>query len=180
MLPCLPPPSPSSSCVLSPSSVVSLPSHVPPPPLPPLPPSLLSTHSSPFSTLVYSATRSIPKGFITTYSFIHRYIGRRGCPQAIGQALKRNPYPPEVVPCHRVVNSDLSLGGYGGHVTGDKLNNKIALLRKEGVIIVQGLANRQKRSRQKMGQVILRCSGDFHEGAGQRVLKECLYTFGFV
>ncbi|MEE4248597.1 MAG: MGMT family protein, partial [Kangiellaceae bacterium] len=48
-----------------------------------------------------------------------------------------NPYAPDV-PCHRVVKGDLSLGGFGGEIEGDKISRKIALLRSEGVQIENG------------------------------------------
>jgi len=70
----------------------------------------------------------IPRGKVTTYKLISEKLGTKAY-RAVGNALRKNPYAPEV-PCHRVVNSDGSVGGYKG-----KLNNKekIRLLRKEGV-----------------------------------------------
>lgn len=58
--------------------------------------------------------------------------GSGGAYRAAGNALHRNTHP-IVVPCHRVVKSDGSLGGYGGGV-----NAKIKILTKEGVIIKHG------------------------------------------
>lgn len=52
--------------------------------------------------------------------------------QAVGQALKRNPYAP-TIPCHRVVQSNMKLGGFGGCRVGDKINKKKHLLTSEGV-----------------------------------------------
>jgi len=51
--------------------------------------------------------------------------------QAIGQALKRNPYAPSV-PCHRVVKSDGRIGGYCGKAQGN-IKKKIRMLEKEGI-----------------------------------------------
>lgn len=46
---------------------------------------------------------------------------------AVGQALKRNPYAPDV-PCHRVIAADGSLGGYNGRRDGEELERKRQLL----------------------------------------------------
>jgi methylated-DNA-[protein]-cysteine S-methyltransferase len=81
-----------------------------------------------FEERVYSATLRIPSGRVTTYAQLAKEIGCRS-PRAVGQALKRNPYAPEV-PCHRVVRSDGSLGGYQGKEGNRK---KKRLLRQEGV-----------------------------------------------
>ena len=84
-----------------------------------------------FQQKVYAALRKIPCGKVTTYRLLAEYLGCRSA-QAIGQALRRNPFAPEV-PCHRVIKSDLTIGGYGGEVGGKKLQRKLALLRQEGV-----------------------------------------------
>jgi len=52
-----------------------------------------------------------------------------GSAQAVGQALKRNPYAPDVP----VIKADLSLGGYVGATKGPKLIQKRKLLQQEGV-----------------------------------------------
>jgi methylated-DNA-[protein]-cysteine S-methyltransferase len=46
--------------------------------------------------------------------------------------MKRNPFAPEV-PCHRVVKSDLSIGGFWGQVKGEEIEKKIRMLEEEGV-----------------------------------------------
>ncbi len=84
-----------------------------------------------FQQKVYDAISEIPKGKISTYKLVADYIGCRSA-QAVGQALKRNPFAPEV-PCHRVISSDLTIGGFGGKVSGIKIRNKIKLLKSEGV-----------------------------------------------
>jgi methylated-DNA-[protein]-cysteine S-methyltransferase len=58
--------------------------------------------------------------------------------QAIGQALKRNPWAPEV-PCHRVISSNLQIGGYCGHTVGEKIQRKLALLKEEGILFENGI-----------------------------------------
>ena len=51
---------------------------------------------------------------------------------AVGQALRRNPFAPEV-PCHRVIASDLTIGGFGGHRQGNAIARKLRMLAAEGV-----------------------------------------------
>lgn len=89
-----------------------------------------------FQQSVYNALKKIPKSKVTTYAYLAKYLGCN-CPQAVGQALKRNPHAPET-PCHRVVASDLSIGGYSGARTGQLIQKKIALLSQEGVSIKNG------------------------------------------
>jgi O-6-methylguanine DNA methyltransferase len=91
-----------------------------------------------FSESVWSVTRGIPRGRVTTYSEVARVLGSG--PRAVGQALKRNPFPgagPGRIPCHRVVRSDGSLGGYRGGSAGG-LREKAELLRKEGIEVGGG------------------------------------------
>jgi methylated-DNA-[protein]-cysteine S-methyltransferase len=66
-----------------------------------------------FECKVYKATLSIPMGKLRTYAWIARKIGRPKACRAVGQALKRNPYP-LIIPCHRVVAAGNRLGGYSG------------------------------------------------------------------
>ena len=84
-----------------------------------------------FEERVYLATRRIPRGKVSTYKLLANTIGC-GSAQAVGQALKRNPFAPDV-PCHRVIASDLSLGGFRGQRCGTVLEEKRLLLEKEGV-----------------------------------------------
>lgn len=83
-----------------------------------------------FEERVYEAVTRIPIGKVTTYMDIGREIGCRSA-QAIGQALKRNPYTE--VPCHRVVTSNLSIGGFAGTNEGNPIRVKRDLLVAEGV-----------------------------------------------
>ena len=84
-----------------------------------------------FSDRVYEACRRIPEGRVTTYGEIAKAIGSPKASRAVGQALRHNPYAPEV-PCHRVVASTGNLHGFAG-----RFNNqdKVHMLRKEGVEI---------------------------------------------
>jgi methylated-DNA-[protein]-cysteine S-methyltransferase len=86
---------------------------------------------SAFRRRVYEALREVPAGCVTTYGLLAGRIGCRSA-QAVGGALRANPYAPEV-PCHRVVSADLSIGGFCGHVCGAQICRKIALLKDEGV-----------------------------------------------
>jgi methylated-DNA-[protein]-cysteine S-methyltransferase len=68
---------------------------------------------TPFQLAVWSALAAIPYAETRSYRDIARAVDRPKGFQAIGQANTRNPLP-IVIPCHRVVNADGSLGGYGG------------------------------------------------------------------
>lgn len=85
-----------------------------------------------FQRLVYGATRKIPKGKVATYGLIARFIGAPKAARAVGNALNHNPFAPEV-PCHRVVNSDGSIGGFA---LGPE--KKTALLKTEGIQVKKG------------------------------------------
>jgi methylated-DNA-[protein]-cysteine S-methyltransferase len=91
---------------------------------------------SSFQQKVYDALLRVPPGRVTTYKLLAESIGCRSA-QAVGQALRRNPYAPEI-PCHRVIRSDLTIGGYSGNKKGRKVQQKIQLLQKEGVRFSSG------------------------------------------
>lgn len=63
---------------------------------------------------IYEIARTIPCGQTLTYGEIARRLGEPGLARAVGQALGRNPLP-LVVPCHRVLAADGSLGGFSAH-----------------------------------------------------------------
>jgi methylated-DNA-[protein]-cysteine S-methyltransferase len=89
-----------------------------------------------FQHRVYEATKRIPHGKVTTYALLARAI-RCGSARAVGQALARNPFAPEV-PCHRVIASDLTLGGFQGNSRGRPVARKLAMLAEEGVRFADG------------------------------------------
>ena len=89
-----------------------------------------------FANQVYRLIQQIPAGQVSTYKEIARALNTKAY-QAVGQALKRNPRAP-VVPCHRVVKTDGSIGGYGGFTVGPRLQEKISLLSQEGVQVEDG------------------------------------------
>lgn len=81
-----------------------------------------------FSQRVWAITARIPRGRVTTYGDIAKKL--RSGSRAVGHALHRNPYAPQV-PCHRVVGSDGRLVGFAGGLAA-----KRRLLKAEGVKIV--------------------------------------------
>lgn len=78
----------------------------------------------------------IPVGTVTTYAMLAGFIGCAS-PRAVGQALRRNPFAPRV-PCHRVVASDLSVGGFCGRKDGRAVRRKRQLLSSEGIRFKNG------------------------------------------
>lgn len=82
---------------------------------------------TPFQQAVWRACMAIPAGQTRSYKWIAEKIGKPGAVRAVGSALGKNPFTP-TVPCHRVIKSDGTLGGFsapGG------LKAKLALLKKE-------------------------------------------------
>jgi len=84
-----------------------------------------------FNEKCYDVLRKVPKGKVTTYGAIARALGGKGA-RAVGNAMNKNPYAPEV-PCHRVIKSDGRIGGFA-----DAPEVKIDLLRGEGIEIKNG------------------------------------------
>jgi methylated-DNA-[protein]-cysteine S-methyltransferase len=82
-----------------------------------------------FQQKVWEALKTIPKGEVRTYAQVATQIGHPLSARAVANACAKNPYAPEV-PCHRVVRSDGSLGGYSGE---GGVQRKLALLREEGI-----------------------------------------------
>jgi len=99
---------------------------------------------SPFAAKVYAALSKIPPGRVITYAALARRLGCRS-PRAIGQALRANPFAPEV-PCHRVIASNLSPGGYSGQTRGPQLIRKLQLLAAEGVTFKNNRLTDPKRA----------------------------------
>jgi methylated-DNA-[protein]-cysteine S-methyltransferase len=90
---------------------------------------------------VLTGAASLGFGEVTSYGRLARMIGRPGAARAVGGALGRNPVP-IVVPCHRILAGDGTLGGYGGGWTGareDMLAIKESLLAREGVRVPAAL-----------------------------------------
>lgn len=84
-----------------------------------------------FQKKVYKAVSRIPRGKVSTYAAVACAIGRPRAARAVGSALNKNPF--KKIPCHRVVKSDGSVGGFA---RGAKC--KIEILESEGVLIKKG------------------------------------------
>ena len=82
-----------------------------------------------FQLKVWSYLKKIPKGRVKTYSQVAKAIGKQFAVRAVGNAIGKNPFPPNI-PCHRVIRSDGSLGGYSGK---GGIKTKKMLLNKEGI-----------------------------------------------
>jgi len=83
----------------------------------------------PFYQRVLRANHAIPRGKVSTYKLIATHLENPRAARAVGTALATNPFP-IVIPCHRVIRSDGTLGGYGGG-----LEMKRKLLEMEGVAV---------------------------------------------
>ena len=86
-----------------------------------------------FQQSVWEALAQIPRGRVTSYAAIARYLDT-GAVRAVGSAVGKNPNAPEV-PCHRVVRSDGEIGQYSG---GEGVPTKVRLLLEEGVQTREG------------------------------------------
>lgn len=84
-----------------------------------------------FNEKGYELLKQVPKGKVTTYKALAHALGTKAY-RAVGNAMNRNPYAPQV-PCHRVVGSNGALVGFASG-----LKNKTTLLKKEGVKIQAG------------------------------------------
>ena len=84
---------------------------------------------SPFQRRVWRLTQEIPYGEVRSYKWIAKRLGNKGY-RAVGQALAHNPFP-LIVPCHRVIREDGSLGGFSAG-----LEMKRKLLGKEGICLI--------------------------------------------
>lgn len=92
---------------------------------------------------VYALCAKIPKGKVTTYGDIAIALGNKALARVVGNALNKN--RSKEVPCHRVVKSDLTVGGFAFGAEA-----KIALLEKEGVHIEQRIGEQRKGKIQKV------------------------------
>jgi O-6-methylguanine DNA methyltransferase len=72
---------------------------------------LATEHLTAYTRRVLKAAVHVPVGYVTTYGSIAKAAG--GSPRSVGNVMAANAFAP-IVPCHRVVSSDFTLGGYGG------------------------------------------------------------------
>jgi methylated-DNA-[protein]-cysteine S-methyltransferase len=84
-----------------------------------------------FQLRVWACLSKIPLGSVKTYSQVAIDIGKPLAVRAVANAIGKNPCPP-TIPCHRVIRSDGSLGGYSGKGGSKK---KKLLLKKEGITL---------------------------------------------
>ena len=84
-----------------------------------------------FQLKVWKYLKKIPKGQTRTYSDVAKAINKPKSVRAVANAIGKNPYAPKI-PCHRVIRSDGSLGGYSGK---GGINTKRKLLKSEGILL---------------------------------------------
>jgi methylated-DNA-[protein]-cysteine S-methyltransferase len=89
---------------------------------------ILKDEKSSFTRDVYTLVSKVPAGRVTTYKIVAKRLGTKSY-RAVGNALNRNQHP-DCIPCHRVVRSDTSIGGYA---FGEE--KKKRLLTSEGIMI---------------------------------------------
>ena len=84
-----------------------------------------------FQKKVWNYLKTIRKGSVKTYKQVAIGINRPKSARAVANAVGKNPFAPKI-PCHRVIRSDGSLGGYSGK---GGVKTKKLLLKREGVIV---------------------------------------------
>ena len=84
-----------------------------------------------FQLKVWGYLKKIPRGCVKTYSQVAKSIGKPRAVRAVANAIGKNPYAP-IIPCHRVIRSDGSLGGYSGK---GGIRTKRLLLKREGITL---------------------------------------------
>ncbi len=89
----------------------------------------MKTSPTSFTEKVYAVVAKIPRGSVLTYQEVARRAGRPRAYRAVGNIMNKNP-DTKKVPCHRVVRSDGTVGGYARGTA-----KKIAILRREGALM---------------------------------------------
>ena len=84
-----------------------------------------------FQLKVWKYLKKIPKGKVKTYKQVAIAINNPKSARAVANACAKNPYAPKI-PCHRVIRSDGSVGGYSGR---GGIKKKLRLLKSEKVAI---------------------------------------------
>ena len=84
-----------------------------------------------FQLKVWKYLKKIPKGKVKTYKQVAIAINNPKSARAVANACAKNSYAPKI-PCHRVIRSDGSVGGYSGR---GGIKKKLRLLRSEKVAI---------------------------------------------
>lgn len=83
-----------------------------------------------FANKVYRLTAKVPRGYVATYQELAKALGNKKASRAVGNALNKNPFAPQV-PCHRVIRSNGEVGGFASGSI-----KKKEILAKEGVKII--------------------------------------------
>ncbi|MBT4679767.1 MAG: methylated-DNA--[protein]-cysteine S-methyltransferase [Flavobacterium sp.] len=91
----------------------------------------LDRYGTKFQVKVWNYLKKIPLGSVKTYSQVAKGIGKPFAVRAVANAIGKNPFAPKI-PCHRVIRSDGSLGGYSGK---GGIKTKKLLLRREGITL---------------------------------------------
>ncbi len=94
-----------------------------------------------FQKNVYKAVSKIPEGKVRSYKYIAAKIGKPNAYRAVANALRKNPFIGKV-PCHRVIKSDGTIGGFSRGV-----NAKKRLLKAEGLTVRDNYVIIKKRYR---------------------------------
>jgi methylated-DNA-[protein]-cysteine S-methyltransferase len=97
--------------------------------------SIESSKGTKFQKSVWKELCKIKKGTVITYTELAKRVGKPRAARAVANAVGANPFAPSV-PCHRVVRSDGTLGGYSGK---GGVTTKKKLLREEGVSVAKFL-----------------------------------------
>ena len=84
-----------------------------------------------FQLKVWNYLKKIPRGKVKTYSEVAKSIRKPLAVRAVANAIGKNPLAPQI-PCHRVIRSNGSLGGYSGK---GGIKTKRLLLKKEGITL---------------------------------------------
>ena len=84
-----------------------------------------------FQKKVWNYLKTIRKGTVKSYKQVAIAINKPKSSRAVANAIGKNPFAPKI-PCHRVIRSDGSLGGYSGK---GGLKTKKLLLKREGIIV---------------------------------------------
>ena len=84
-----------------------------------------------FQKKVWNYLKTIRKGSVKTYKQVAIAINSPKSARAVANAVGKNPFAPKI-PCHRVIRSDGSLGGYSGK---GGVKTKKLLLKREGIIV---------------------------------------------
>ena len=91
-----------------------------------------------FNERCYSILRKVPRGKVVTYGDLAKAAGSPKAARAVGNAMNRNPYAPQV-PCHRVVGSTGKMVGFA-----EGVSKKIKMLKEEGVEVMDGKVDMDK------------------------------------